>query len=62
MTSIVEEGSDAIELATEVHERLHQSNICGICPNLMTSDDAVWYAAGGKRLVHRYCRASAARV
>lgn len=58
LNGILQEGGDAVELGAEVHERLRESNICGVCPHPMSPDDAVWHALpSGKRLVHRHCKA-----
>lgn len=62
LKGVVDEGSDAIDLAEEVHDRLRRSQICDLCPTVMTPDDAVWQLLpSSKSLVHRSCRALAAR-
>jgi|SRR5579864_927562 len=60
MNDIIEEGSETIDIAEELVDRLRRSTICDICPNPMTPDDAIWHPrAGGKQLVHRYCNMNA---
>lgn len=62
LESVAQEGSEAIELAQEVHSHLRRTSTCSICPHPMTPDDAVWvHDAGAKRLAHRYCRSAIAR-
>lgn len=54
---VLRNPSGAIERTASLHRKLSQSNVCVMCPQQVTPDDAVLVSVdGGEGVAHRFCR------
>lgn len=57
LESVVNDPKGAVDQAALIVEKLRQSNVCAVCGNQVTLDDAVLVArGGGVEAAHRFCR------
>jgi hypothetical protein len=60
MEAICHNPSAAIDEGRKLHEALAKSNVCSLCPNQVSPDDAEW-SVPQQKVAHRFCRRESLR-
>jgi NAD kinase len=57
LRAIIQDPGAAVQRAALLHQKLTQSSVCTVCPQQVTTDDAVLVSVdGGYGVAHRFCR------